>query len=152
MLVNRRRFLATVAATAAATQTGCIRVDAMGDGAAQPAPGLAMALPDEDLFSYLSRTGGFDLGRYRADERPVPSEVFPTPGLVTLRCDIHEHMRGLILVLDTPCFTLTDAQGRFRLEGVPPGPRVLKAWLSSTLTRQAPVDVPAGGAVEVDLP
>src|SRR5216684_2494929 len=33
----------------------------------------------------------FDLGRYRPDERPVPSQVFDKPGLVTLRCDIRTH-------------------------------------------------------------
>src|SRR5437667_11928727 len=53
------------------------------------------------IFSY-SPAKRFDVGRYRPEERPIPSEVFDTPGLVTLRCDIHEHMRGLILVLNTP--------------------------------------------------
>src|SRR6476659_5731812 len=45
-----------------------------------------------NIFSY-SPAKRFDLGRYRPDERPIPSEVFNTPGLVTLRCDIHEQMR-----------------------------------------------------------
>src|SRR5215468_5119438 len=70
------------------------------------------------VFSY-SPAKRFDLGRYRPDERPIPSKVFDTPGLVTLRCDIHEHMRGLILVLDTPFFVTTDPAGRFRLSGLP---------------------------------
>ena len=38
-----------------------------------------------NIFSY-SRAKRFDLGRYRGDEKPVPSVVFDTPGLVTLRC------------------------------------------------------------------
>ena len=37
-------------------------------------------------------------------EVPIPSVLFDTPGLVTVRCDIHEHMRALILVLDTSLF------------------------------------------------
>ena len=45
------------------------------------------------IFSY-SPAKRFDLGRYRPEERPIPSEVFDTSGLVTLRCDIHEHMRA----------------------------------------------------------
>src|SRR5436853_537084 len=60
-----------------------------------------------NIFSY-SPTKRFDLGRYRPEERPIPSEVFDKQGLVTLRCDIHEHMRGLILVLSTPYFVMTD--------------------------------------------
>src|SRR5467141_1843358 len=71
-----------------------------------------------NIFSY-SPAKRFDLGRYRPEERPIPSEVFDVPGLVVLRCDIHEHMRGLVLVLDTPFFVVTDADGRFRLRGLP---------------------------------
>src|SRR6267378_2638945 len=67
-----------------------------------------------NIFSY-SPAKRFDLGRYRPEERPIPSEVFDVPGLVVLRCDIHEHMRGLLLVLDTPYFIRTDEEGRFRL-------------------------------------
>src|SRR5213075_1340785 len=54
-----------------------------------------------NIFSY-SPAKRCDLGRYRAEERPIPTQIFDKPGLVTLRCDIHEHMRGLILVLNTP--------------------------------------------------
>ena len=70
---------------------------------------------------YAVRAKRFDLGRYRPDERPIPSQVFDRPGLVTLRCDIHEHMRALILVLDTPHFVVTGEDGRFRLADVPAG-------------------------------
>src|SRR5438477_1204475 len=62
------------------------------------------------IFSY-SPAKRFDVGRYRPEERPIPSEVFDTPGLVTLRCDIHEHMRGLILVLHSPYFVVTSPDG-----------------------------------------
>src|ERR1044072_7097905 len=64
-----------------------------------------------NIFSY-SPAKRFDLGRYRPEERPIPSVVFDRMGLVTLRCDIHEHMRGLILVLGTPYFVMTDTAGR----------------------------------------
>jgi plastocyanin len=104
-----------------------------------------------NIFSY-SPAKRFDLGRYRPEERPIPSEVFDTPGLVTLRCDIHEHMRGLILVLATPYFVTTDTTGRFRLEGLPAGHYVMKAWLDSRTTRQQPVDLKSGGVVHVDFP
>ena len=69
-----------------------------------------------NIFSY-SPARRFDLGRYRPEERPIPSVIFDVLGLVTLRCDIHEHMRGLILVLNTPYFVITDESGRFRLGG-----------------------------------
>jgi plastocyanin len=104
-----------------------------------------------DVFSY-SPAKRFDLGRYLADEKPVPSQVFDTVGLVTLRCDIHEHMRGLILVLATPHFVVTEPDGRFRLSGVPAGRYVLKAWLDSKTTLERPVEVKDGTTLEVNFP
>jgi plastocyanin len=103
------------------------------------------------IFSY-SPAKRFDLGRYRPEERPIPSEVFDTPGLVTLRCDIHEHMRGLILVLDTPYFVVTDADGRFRLSGLPSGHYTLKAWIDSKTTRGRPVELKNGETLHIDFP
>lgn len=104
-----------------------------------------------NIFSY-SPAKRFDLGRYRPDERPVPSQVFDKSGLVTLRCDIHEHMRGLILVLNTPYFVMTDTNGQFRLSGLPAGRYTLKAWIDSRTTREKPVDLKNGQTLRVDFP
>jgi plastocyanin len=104
-----------------------------------------------NIFSY-SPAKRFDLGRYLPEERPIPSQVFDVPGLVTLRCDIHEHMRGLILVLETPHFVITDAEGRFRLSGLPAGRFTLKAWLNSKTTLARPVELRSGATLQVDFP
>jgi plastocyanin len=104
-----------------------------------------------NIFSY-SPAKRFDLGRYRPEERPIPSVMFDKPGLVTLRCDIHEHMRGLILVLSTPYFVMTDAAGRFRLDKLPAGRHTLKAWIDSRTTREKPIDLKEGQTLHVDLP
>jgi len=103
------------------------------------------------IFSY-SPAKRFDLGRYRPEERPIPSEVFDRAGLVTLRCDIHEHMRGLILVLNTPHFVMTDPEGRFRLRGLPSGQYTLKAWIDSRTTLEKPVELKSGATVHLDFP
>jgi plastocyanin len=104
-----------------------------------------------NIFSF-SPAKRFDLGRYRSEERPIPSQVFDTAGLVTLRCDIHEHMRALILVLDTPHFAITDAQGHFRLAGLPAGRFTLKAWVDSRTTHARPVDLAGDAVLRADFP
>ena len=104
-----------------------------------------------NIFSF-SPAKRFDLGRYRPEESPIPSVVFDVPGLVTIRCDIHEHMRALILVLDTPHFVVSDAEGRFRLSGLPSGRHTLKAWLSSKTTLERPVELTSGATLRVDFP
>jgi plastocyanin len=103
------------------------------------------------IFSY-SPAKRFDLGRYRPEERPIPSEIFDRVGLVTLRCDIHEHMRGLILVLNTPYFVVTNPDGGFRLSGVPPGRYIVRAWIDSKTTREHPVELKTGDTAHVDFP
>ena len=104
-----------------------------------------------NIFSF-SPAKRFDLGRYRPDEKPVPSQVFDKPGLITLRCDIHEHMRGLVLALDTPHFVISDAEGRFCMTNLPPGRFTLKAWLSSKITLSVPVELKTNATLRVNLP
>src|SRR6187455_548359 len=104
-----------------------------------------------NIFSY-SPVKRFDLGRYRPEERPIPAVMFDQAGLVTLRCDIHEHMRGLILVLNTPYFVMSDTAGRFRLDKLPAGRYTLKAWIDSRTTREKPIELKDGQTVHVDLP
>jgi len=104
-----------------------------------------------NIFSY-SAAKRFDLGRYRSDERPIPAEIFDVAGLVTVRCDIHEHMRALILVLATPYFALSDTEGRYRLAGLPPGHYRLKAWLDSKTTLERAVDLQAGTVLPASFP
>jgi len=104
-----------------------------------------------NIFSF-SAAKRFDLGRYRADEKPVPSQVFDQAGLVILRCDIHEHMRGLILVLATPYFVVSDPEGRYRLSGLPAGHYTLKAWIDSKTTIERAVELRDGATLNADFP
>lgn len=118
--------------------------------------GTRVEFPNEDdtfhnVFSY-SKTKRFDLGRYRPSDRPVPSQVFEKEGLVVLRCEIHEHMRGLILVLNTPHFVVSDTEGRFRLTGLPSGRYTLKAWIDSESTRAQAVELKPGTTTRVEFP
>jgi plastocyanin len=118
--------------------------------------GTKVEFPNQDdtyhnIFSY-SPAKRFDLGRYRSDEKPVPSQVFDVAGLVTLHCDIHEHMRGLILVLDTPYFARTGTDGSYRLSRLPAGQYTLKAWLDSKTTLERRVELKNGATLRVDFP
>jgi plastocyanin len=117
--------------------------------------GTKIVFPNEDddyhnVFSY-SKAKRFDLGRFRKNETP-PALVFDKAGIVRLYCEIHAHMRGIILVLDTPHFTTTDADGRFKMTGLPTGNFTLKAWLDEKTTLEQPVTLRAGQTLRVDVP
>lgn len=84
---------------------------------------------DEEYHNILSysKTKRFDLGRYRKDD-PAPVVTFDQSGVVKIYCEIHEHMRGIILVLDTPYFTEPDSKGHFQIDGLPAGNYEAVLW------------------------
>lgn len=117
--------------------------------------GTSVAFPNDDdfyhnVFSY-SKTRRFDLGRYRKTDRPPPVEVFDKPGVVKLYCEIHQHMRGAILVLETPHFTPTNTNGVYELHGLPSGQYMLKAWLDEKHVYEKPVTLESGQTLHVDF-
>ncbi len=117
--------------------------------------GTTVAFPNGDdfyhnVFSY-SKTKRFDLGRYRQNDRPPPLVKFDKPGVVKLYCEIHQHMRGVILVLDTPYFARTDTNGLYQLSGVPAGNYLLKAWLDEKHVYETPVSIEPGQRLHVDF-
>ncbi|MEW6158590.1 MAG: hypothetical protein AB1813_14250 [Verrucomicrobiota bacterium] len=117
--------------------------------------GTRVEFPNEDdeyhnVLSY-SKAKEFDLGRYRKDEKP-PAVLFDKPGVVELDCEIHSHMRGTIVVLDSPHFTVTDVEGKFRLTNLPAGKFTLKARLDAKTTFSQEVELTDGTTIAVHLP
>jgi plastocyanin len=61
----------------------------------------------------------FDIGLYPPGS--TRSVRFSRPGIVRVFCNIHSSMSAVIVVLDTPLFGVTKADGHFEIEGVPEG-------------------------------
>lgn len=116
--------------------------------------GTTVDFPNNDhtyhnVFS-LSKTRTFDLGRYAAGRSK--SVRFDRPGIVRVFCDIHSHMSAFIIVFAHRYFSLSDSDGSYRLENVPPGTYTVVAWNESAPTESRRVVVPeAGGEVEVNF-
>ena len=115
--------------------------------------GTTVDFPNSDriyhnVFS-LSKTKSFDLGRYAAGH--ARSVTFDRPGIVRVFCDIHSHMNAFILVFSHPFFAITDAEGRYRIENVPPGSYRMIAWNEGVSSEPKPIVVPDGGVAELDF-
>jgi plastocyanin len=78
--------------------------------------------------------------------------ILHTPGLLRIICDVgHVWMEAYILVTDNPFTTVTDAQGRFSLTGVPAGTYRLRVWHELLGTIARPITIPAREATAVVL-
>jgi hypothetical protein len=116
--------------------------------------GTIVDFPNSDriyhnVFS-LSKTASFDLGRYAAGRSK--SVRFDRPGIVRVFCEIHSHMSAFILVFSHPFFTMTDNDGRYRLDNIPPGSYSVVAWHEGDSSDPAPVTVQSGSTAELDIP
>jgi plastocyanin len=92
--------------------------------------GTRVRFPNHDQIQHhvysFSRTKTFDLPLYKGED--APPVLFDKVGVVKVGCNIHDWMSGIILVLPTPYFSRTDAEGRFSLEELPPGQYNIVAW------------------------
>ena len=116
--------------------------------------GTKVGWPNEDdifhnVFS-MSEPKEFDLGLYKKGEANKVIE-FDKPGRVDVFCSIHSQMHCVVLVVENPFFTVTDAKGRFTLADVPPGTYRLKAWHERLPPQVKEITVPVSGEVKADF-
>jgi plastocyanin len=111
--------------------------------------GTSVAFPNEDTVQHhiysLSKAKRFEKPLYAPGSRE--SVVFDQPGVVTLGCNIHDWMIAYVVVLPTPYFAKTAADGAATLRDLPAGHYRLEVWhprLGATLSRD--VTVPRGAA------
>ena len=116
--------------------------------------GSTVDFPNQDLIYHnvfsLSKAKRFDLGRYpRGQSRSVR---FDRPGVVRVFCEIHSHMSAFILVFSHRYFATTDAEGRYRIEGVPTGTYTLAVWNDGQVRSRSAVRVAApADVIELDF-
>jgi hypothetical protein len=60
-------------------------------------------------------------------------------------------MKAYILVFSHPYFAVTDEQGRYRIDSVPPGTYTVVAWNEAMELQSRRVTVPESGDVDVDF-
>lgn len=83
----------------------------------------------------------------------VPSEkIAAAPGIVEVRCAEHPFARAYIAVFDHPYYAITEGDGTFKIDGLPPGTYTVKVWherLAKPIEQS--VVVSAGGVGKLDV-
>jgi len=92
--------------------------------------GSQISFPNKDdihhhVYSF-SEPKSFELPLYEG----IPSEMidFPQTGVVSLGCNIHDWMKGYVVVVDTPYYAKTDKEGQLTISEIPIGSYTLNTW------------------------
>ncbi|HVK32420.1 MAG TPA: methylamine utilization protein [Burkholderiaceae bacterium] len=114
--------------------------------------GSAVHFPNRDTVRHhvysFSPAKRFEIKLYVGT--PAQPVVFDQPGIAVLGCNIHDQMAAWVLIVDTPWYGRTGADGRFARADVPPGSYRLRTWHAHLPVGATPADqalrVEAGGA------
>jgi hypothetical protein len=92
--------------------------------------GTAVDFPNRDTVRHhvysFSPAKRFELKLYVG--KPEAPVVFDRPGIAVLGCNVHDQMAAWVVIVETPWFARSDAQGRARLADVPAGRHQLRTW------------------------
>ena len=107
---------------------------------------------DKALHNVRAQAGEEKLLNYAM---PIPGHVVPTKlkkeGVFKVSCDVHPWMRAWLLVLPTAAYAITGEDGKYRIEGIPPGKHKVKIWHERLGEREAQVDIQAGQTAAHDV-
>ena len=115
--------------------------------------GTAVTFPNRDtvrhhLYSF-SPVKKFEIKLYVGT--PAAPVVFDAPGIAALGCNIHDSMAAWVVVVETPHYGMTGADGRLTLGQIPAGAYRLRTWHPGLAPGAPALDqallVPAAGAV-----
>ncbi|MDB5846670.1 MAG: hypothetical protein JWP29_422 [Rhodoferax sp.] len=102
--------------------------------------GTSVTFPNRDnvrhhVYSF-SPAKTFELKLYTGTlASPV---VFDKPGIAVLGCNIHDNMAAWVVIVETPYYGRSGADGKLTLNNVPPGDYRLRVW-----HQRLPVGAPA---------
>ena len=110
--------------------------------------GTLVNFPNRDPFRHhvysFSPAKTFEIKLYSGV--PAKPVLFDKPGEVVLGCNIHDSMVAHVLIVDTPFFAKTDAQGRAVLDQLPAGDYEIRMWYPGGVGLPPPQKLRLGAA------
>lgn len=112
--------------------------------------GTRVKFPNVDSIYHnafsLSPGNKFDMGLYR--KGASRDFVLKNPGIVRVYCNIHPDMAASVVVVDGNAFAIVQADGSYRIRGVPPGRYEVHIWSDVAGEQVASLTLEAGGVTE----
>jgi plastocyanin len=112
--------------------------------------GTPVSFPNRDTVRHhvysFSPAKKFEIKLYVGT--PAEPVVFDQPGIAVLGCNIHDQMAAWVVIVATPWYGKTGADGVLRLPAVPAGSYRLRSWHASLPVGSPAADQP----LSVDTP
>lgn len=99
-----------------------------------------------NLHSWSAKNSPFNQGTPFGQ---VITKEFKLKERIMVTCDIHSWMSSWIIVVENPYFALTDKNGKFKIDSIPPGNFELIAWQETLGRKKKKVTVNANTETEV---
>jgi len=79
------------------------------------------------------------------------SKCAKLPCVYTQLCRVHPEMEGYVVVVQNPFFAVTDKEGHYQIDNVPPGNYTLAVWHEKAKAQPKPVTVDASKPTTADF-
>jgi plastocyanin len=110
--------------------------------------GAAVDFPNNDTVRHhvysFSQPKRFEIKLYAG--KPGQPITFDKPGEVVIGCNIHDWMEAYVLVVESPYFGKTGADGQVRIAGLPAGRYRLRLWHPLQKAPAPGIEVDVGAA------
>jgi plastocyanin len=103
-----------------------------------------------NVHSSSAVNNSFNVGQPKAGAAYVFTPKSPEV-MLKLGCDIHRWMTAYVAVMTHPYFAVSDASGRYSIEGVPPGTYSIKIWHEEFGERSGTVTLRSGRGAVADF-
>jgi len=104
-----------------------------------------------NVFSPVRQGADFDLGTYPQEESRT--HLFHEAGTYVILCHVHPEMAAWVVVSSSPYVGVTDDDGLFSMEGVPPGQYEATVWYRRRSASGGTVTIAEGAvaALQIDI-
>lgn len=109
-----------------------------------------LVLHTAHIFAYMRGVTMFNIAL--PEQGSTVTRTLTRPGIMELDCDCHPWMRGYTYVFDQPYAAVTDENGEFVIDNIPPGTYTVYAWHEALgLVTMANVKVEGGKVSDIKL-
>ena len=117
-------------------------------------PGVEFEIHNKDPLTHNIHTFGREnatINKGQPKTVPIIKHTFEVPERIKVKCDIHKWMQGWFIVSDNAYVSLSDTNGSFSIQDIPPGTYTLQVWHEALGPQKKEIIIKGDEEVKVDF-